>query len=148
MFYGHTTFIERIEMFTFPGLSLSRPVDTKLTSIWTTLYRLCLSFSSEKYSPANFSAYILNLVSFSLFDQRDSDKTEKINIRSFRAWLPVRNRQRCRSAANWLQKALQKSCEVGRCSIAKFWLLKCCHGQPFASDKKRFGSGAKNAKKR
>ena len=37
MFYCHTTFIERIKMFTFSGLSLLRPVDTKLTSIWATL---------------------------------------------------------------------------------------------------------------
>ena len=50
-------------------------------------------------------------------------------------WKPVRNRQYCCSAAEWLQKALQKSCKVGRCSSAKFWLLKCCHRQRFASDK-------------
>ena len=61
---------------------------------------------------------------------------------------PVRNRQRCRSAAEWLQKALQKSCQVGHCSIAKFWLFKRCHGEPFASDKRRFGSGPKTLKKR
>ena len=60
---------------------------------------------------------------------------------------PVRNRQRCCSAVEWLQKPLQKSCEVGRCSSAKFWLLKRCHGQPFASDEKRFGSGMKTLKK-
>ena len=36
---------------------------------------------------------------------------------------------------------------MGRCSSAKFWLLKRCHGQPFASDKKLFGSGPKTLKK-
>ena len=40
----------------------------------------CLSISSVKYSPANVSAYIVKLVSFSPFDRRDSDKTEKTNI--------------------------------------------------------------------
>ena len=54
----------------FSGLSLSRPVHhAKLTSV-----------SAIKYSPANVSAYILKLVSFSSFDRRDSDKTEKTNI--------------------------------------------------------------------
>ena len=41
------------------------------------------SVSSVKNSPANVfkvSAAILNLVSFSLFDEHDSDKPEKINI--------------------------------------------------------------------
>ena len=41
------------------------------------------SVSSVKYSPANvlkISVAILNLVSFSLLDQRDSNKPEKINI--------------------------------------------------------------------
>ena len=60
---------------------------------------------------------------------------------------PVRNRQPCCSAAEWLQKALQKSCEVGCCSSAKFRQLKQCHGQRFASDKKRFSSDTKTPKK-
>jgi len=60
---------------------------------------------------------------------------------------PVRNWQRCRSAAEWLQKTLQKSCEVGHCSIAKFRLPKRCYRQPFASGKKRFGSGTETLKK-
>ena len=36
--------------------------------------------------------------------------------------LPVRNEQRCCSAAEWLQEALQKSCKRARCSSRKFWL--------------------------
>ena len=46
-------------------------------------YSDCLSLSVVKNSPVNVikvSAAILNLVSFSLFDRRDSDKPEKINI--------------------------------------------------------------------
>ena len=36
---------------------------------------------------------------------------------------------------------------MGRCSSAKFWLLKRCHGQRFASDNKRFGRDTKTLKK-
>ena len=49
------------------------------------------SNSSVKSSPANVikaSAAILNLVSFSLFDQRDSDKPEKIK-KIYRFFLAV-----------------------------------------------------------
>ena len=85
MFLSHTMFIggmkqqpELIEIFTFSGLSLSRLVDTK------TDFKLNnIIATSLKNSPANVikvSAAILNLVSFSLFDRRDSDKPEKINI--------------------------------------------------------------------
>ena len=75
MFFCHTTFIERIKMFTFSGsiavASRGYKTDFNLNNIATTL----------KNSPANVikvSAAIVNLVSFSLFD-RHSDKPEKIN---------------------------------------------------------------------
>ena len=37
--------------------------------------------------------------------------------------LPVRNAQRCCSAAEWLQEALQNSCKEAGCSSRKFWLF-------------------------
>ena len=36
---------------------------------------------------------------------------------------PVRNAQRCCSAAEWLQEALQNSCKEAGCSSRKFWLF-------------------------
>ena len=36
---------------------------------------------------------------------------------------PVRNAQRCCSAAEWLQEALQNSCKKAGCSSRKFWLF-------------------------
>ena len=36
---------------------------------------------------------------------------------------PVWNEQRCCSAAEWLQEALQKSCKRAGCSSSKFWLF-------------------------
>ena len=79
MFYGHAVFIKvtaRKERDVYIFLRFIAVV----SGASKILYRLCLSISSVKYSPANVSAYILKLVSFSLFDRRDSDKTEKTNI--------------------------------------------------------------------
>ena len=38
--------------------------------------------------------------------------------------VPVRNTQRCCSAAEWLQEALQNSCKEAGCSSRKFWLFR------------------------
>ena len=40
---------------------------------------------------------------------------------------PVRNAQRCCSAAEWLQEALQNSCKEAGCSSRKFWLFGAAH---------------------
>ena len=77
---------ERIEIFTFSGLSLSCLVDTNWLQFQQYFSDSVSSISSVKHSPANaikISAAILqtvNLLSFSLFDRCDSDKPEKINI--------------------------------------------------------------------
>ena len=77
---------ERIEIFTFSGLSLSCLVDTNWLQFQQYFSDSVSSISSVKHAPANaikISAAILqtvNLLSFSPFDRCDSDKPEKINI--------------------------------------------------------------------
>ena len=86
MLYGHTMVIsgksqKDIYLLRFITVASDEfKTDFKLNNIYSDSVS---SISSVKNSPANtikLSADIFNLVSFSLFDRRDSDKLAKINI--------------------------------------------------------------------
>ena len=50
-------------------------------------------------------------------------RNTKVTVLRVCAFTPVRNAQRCCSAAEWLQEALQNSCKEAGCSSRKFWLF-------------------------